>query len=140
MTTRTLTALFVDHSTAERAAERLRAIGIAEEALELHRASEGDVAPGNAPSGGLFGLVDLFMPDADRAGYGRGIEGGGTVLVALRVPEALVDEAVDILDEDAADVEKERDAEPERGGADLDRLTGEPTTARPRRVGVYRHD
>jgi hypothetical protein len=124
MTTRTLTALFIDHSTAEIAAERLRAVGIPEESIEMHRASEGDIPPGDVPSGGLFGLADLFVPDADRAGYASGVEGGGTLLVALRVPEALVDAAVEALEEDSAEVDTERDPEP----------SGE---AGRRRVGVW---
>lgn len=102
MGSRTLTALYNEASAAEVAMDRLRAIGLPEASLEVHPAGEGDVVPGNAPSAGLFGLRDLVAPQ-------RSAE-GGTVLVALHVPDALVSEAVDILNEDAIEVDKERDA------------------------------
>jgi hypothetical protein len=105
MATQTLTALYNDPATAETAMERLRAIGIPERSLEMHRAAEGDIAPGNAPSGGLFALGDLL----GNAGNADGIAAGGTVVMALHVPEALVAEAAGILDEDAIEVDKDRD-------------------------------
>ena len=89
MTTRTLTALFADHATAELAAERLRAAGVPEKSIEIRRADEGDVAPGNAPSGGLFAVGDLLRTEFDTPGITRGVEAGGTVLVAFGVPEDL---------------------------------------------------
>ena len=100
MPARTLTALYIDHATAERAVERLRAIGVPEESLELHRAEEGDVAPGNTPSGGLFALGDILQP-----GQTRGVAAGGTVVVAADVPERVTAEALAILKEEAAEVE-----------------------------------
>ena len=103
MASQTLTALYNDPVTAEAAIERLRAIGIPEASLEMHPATDGDIAPGNAPSGGLFGLGD----QADE----RGIAGAGTVVVALHVPDDLVTEAAGILDKDAIEVEKDRDSE-----------------------------
>jgi hypothetical protein len=110
MTTRTLTALYNDHATAERAVERLRAVGVPEGSIEMHRADEGDIAPGNAPSGGLFAAMsELFMPEAERHGYMRGIERGCTVVVASRVPEDLAAAALDVLDEEAAEVDEARD-------------------------------
>jgi hypothetical protein len=113
MTTRTLTALYNDHATAERAAERLRALGVPEGSIEMHRADEGDIAPGNAPSGGLFATMsELFMPDADRHGYLAGIERGCTVVVAFRVPDDLAARALDMLDAEAAEVDQTRDAGP----------------------------
>ena len=87
--------------------ERLRAIGIPEASLEMHPATDGDIAPGNAPSGGLFGLGDPLGNQADE----RGIAGAGTVVVALHVPDDLVTEAAGILDKDAIEVEKDRDSE-----------------------------
>jgi hypothetical protein len=99
---RTLTALYSDPATAEAAMERLRAIGLPESSMELHRTGEGDIVPGAAPTGGLFGLRDILAPD-------RAAE-GGAVLVALRVADELVSEAVDILEEEAVQVDRERDA------------------------------
>ena len=48
MTTHTLTALYSDHATAERAAERLRAIGVPEASLEIHPEAAGDMPAGGA--------------------------------------------------------------------------------------------
>ena len=107
MASQTLTALYNDPVTAEAAIERLRAIGIPEASLEMHPATDGDIAPGNAPSGGLFGLGDPLGNQADE----RGIAGAGTVVVALHVPDDLVTEAAGILDKDAIEVEKDRDSE-----------------------------
>ncbi len=106
MSTHTLTGLFSDHATAERAAERLRAIGIPEGSLEIHEAIAGDVSPGNAPGSGLFGVADPLLPGPETAGP----EVSGTVVVALRVPDELNSEAVSIMREDALEVETERDA------------------------------
>ena len=105
MTSQTLTALYNEPATAEVAIERLRAIGIPERSLEMHQATDGDIVPGNAPSGGLFTLGDILGSRADR----DGIAGTGTVVVALRVPGDLVAKAVGILQEDAIEVEKDRD-------------------------------
>jgi hypothetical protein len=99
---RTLTALYAEAGTAEVAMERLRAIGLAESLMELHRVGEGDIVPGAAPSGGLFGLRDLLAPDMAAE--------GGMVLLAHRVPEEMVSEAVRILEEDAVQVDKDREA------------------------------
>ncbi len=113
MTTRTLTALFADHATAELAAERLRAAGVPEKSIETRRADEGDIAPGNAPSGGLFAVGDLLRTEFDTPGITRGVEAGGTVLVAFGVPEDLHSEALRILREEATEVEDRRDPDPE---------------------------
>ena len=100
---RTLTALYRDPSTAETAMERLRALGVPEKSMELHTSGAGDIAPGNAVAGGLFGLRDLLAPE--RLGE------GGAVLVALHVPEELVSEATEILEENALEVDKDREPE-----------------------------
>jgi hypothetical protein len=105
MANQTLTALFNDPAAAEMAMERLRAIGIPERSLELHKATEGDVVPGNAPSGGLFAVGDLLNPGNDA----RGLEAGVTVVTALHVPDELVAEARAILEEDAIEVDRERE-------------------------------
>lgn len=106
MSTHTMTALFGEHTTAERATERLRAIGIPEDALELHQAAEGDVLPGNAAGGGLFGLRDplVALPES------LGMESNRTVVVASRIPDGLRSEARSILREDAIEVDDQRDS------------------------------
>ena len=105
MSTHTLTALFSDHASAERATERLRGIGIPEASLEIHQAAAGDILPGNAAGAGLFGVADPFLPPA-----GAGSDLPGTVVVAMRVSDELGSQAMAILREDAIDVEKQRDA------------------------------
>ena len=79
--TRILTALYADHAAAERAAERLRAIGVPDHHIEMHRSDEGDVVPGqHLTSGGLFGaLSGLLGAESDLRGYERGLGGGCTV-------------------------------------------------------------
>jgi hypothetical protein len=121
--TRALTALYPDHSTAERAAERLRAIGVPEHRLELHRAEEGDVPPGQQISrDGLFGaLGGLLVPESDLRGYERELAGGCTVLVASHVPDEAVREARAALDEDALEVDATLEGERERSRAYLAR-------------------
>ena len=154
---RILTALYPDHAAAERAAERLRAIGIPEQRIELHRSEEGDVVPGqHTTGGGLFGaLSNLLVPESDLRGYERGLGRGCTVLVASHVPDGRVRDARAALDEDALEVDDERDRggpDPEdeegaigtaggfgRATDDVDRLTGEPIgdPDRPRRSRAY---
>jgi hypothetical protein len=136
--TRTFTALYRDHVTAERALERLRAAGVPEGALIVRRASETDreLASGG---GGLFAaLGEFFMPEPDRHSYARGLERGGTVIVVTGIPAELGDTALDILDEDAVDIEATEEEDAGQTGAigtpggvgratgDVDRLTGEP--------------
>ena len=145
-----LTALYADPATAERAMERLRAIGVPQDGIEMHRAGEGDVVPGNAPSGGLFGLRGLLAP-SDLRGYELGVA-GGTVVVASHVPPDRVRAARQALDQDALEVDAEREAMPAeadegatgtaggfgRATGEVDRLTGEPIGEdRPQRSRLY---
>jgi hypothetical protein len=104
MASQTLTALYSDEARAETALERLRAIGLPERSLEMHHASDGDIEPGSAPSGGLFALGDILRNRGDE----HGIAGHGTVVMAFDVPEKLVSEAMHILKADAIEVEKRR--------------------------------
>ena len=104
MASQTLTALYSDEARAEIALERLRGIGLPERSLEMHHASDGDIEPGAAPSGGLFALGDILRNRGDE----HGIAATGTVVMAFDVPEGLVSEAIRILDTDAIEVEKAR--------------------------------
>ena len=75
---------------ADAAVERHRVIGAAEGSLEVHRPADSDIAPGNAPSGGLFGLADMLGPCAPHRRREQG----------CRRPErshALTEEAADVL-------------------------------------------
>ena len=145
--TRILTALYADHATAERAAERLRAIGVPEHHIEMHRSEEGDVVPGqHVTSGGLFGaLSGLLVPESDLRTYERGLAGGCTVVVASHVPSDRVRAARQALDEDALEVDTEREATPAeaddgfgRATGAAEHLTGEPIGEdRPQRSRLY---
>ena len=104
MASRTLTALYSDEARAEIALERLRGIGLPEHCLEIHHASDGDIEPGAAPSGGLFALGNILR----NRGNEHGIAATGTVLMAFDVPERLVSDAIRILDTDAIEIEKAR--------------------------------
>ena len=70
----------------------------------MHYASEGDIEPGNAPSGGLFALGDILRNRGDE----HGIASAGTVVMAFDVPDRLVSEAISILDTDAIEVDRHR--------------------------------
>jgi hypothetical protein len=103
MPTHTLTALFSDAATAERAAERLRAIGVSEDSLDLHPESAGDLPTGRV---GILDLVDPLLPRED----GGERADARTVLVASRVDGDLSSEARSILHEEAIEVDDEPDA------------------------------
>lgn len=105
----TLTALFPDEATGERAMERLRALGVPDEAMELHPASEGDMMPGQHPTG-LFGGSALLAPEAINAAPAR----SGVVVVATGVAGEIVSEARRALAQEAIEV----DATPEPGAAE----------------------
>jgi hypothetical protein len=153
--THTLTALYPDHAAAERAAERLRGVGVPEKRIELHRSDEGDVRPGQHPVGdGLFGaLSSLLVPEEDLRAYERGLGRGRTVLVASHVPGDRLREAEDALDEGALELDEEAEwTSPEdeegaigsaggfgRATGEVDRLTGETigTGERTRRTRSY---
>ena len=105
MTTRTITALFDSVADAERAADRLTAVGIDRNTVSIVRQDATAVAPETAErreEGGFFNaLADLFMPDEDRYTYAEGIRRGGALLTAS-VDDALADEAIRILDDAGA--------------------------------------
>ena len=130
-----LTALYADHAAAERAAERLRAAGVPEHHIELHRSAEGDVGPGAsiAAGDGLFGaLSTLLVPESDLHAYERGLGRGGTVLIARHVPHDRVSDAAAALEEDALEIDDERDAGRTRTKAPSARLAasgGRPATS-----------
>jgi hypothetical protein len=151
--TQTLVALYEADAAAERAAGRLVEAGVPGGAIERKRASEAEVeARKHDRSKLMAALFALEMPDRDRQSYERGMDRGGTLLVAHDVPADLRERALDIMDEDALDVEVEtREEGPDHEGAvgtmggsglamgDRDRLTGrrlgaaDPPDAGPRK-------
>jgi hypothetical protein len=137
--TRTITALFADRATAERAVERLHAAGVPEACIEIHRADDGGLYPRDTASRGLFAAEELVAPDENAEATMR----GRTTVVTTGVPAELAGEARRVLAEEALDVESDRDgteaaegAEGSLGGSgratqEVDRLTGQPTGAAP---------
>jgi hypothetical protein len=136
--TRTITALFADRSTAERAVERLHAAGVPEACIEIHPADDGGLYPRDTASRGLFAAEELVAPDENAEATMR----GRTTVLATGVPEELAGEARRLLAEDALDVESDRETEAARGAEgslggggratqEVDRLTGQPTGAAP---------
>lgn len=105
----TLTALYPEEVAAERAMERLRALGVPEETMELHPTAEGDILPGEQPTG-LFALGSLLSGGTD------GPAKPGVVLVATGVPGELVSDARSVLEAEATEVE----ATPESSTAEAD--------------------
>lgn len=100
----TLSALFPDEASGERAMERLRALGVPEESMELHPTNEGGVTPEGQVTvpfglGGL--LAPAMLPETPRPAT--------VVVVATGVPGELVTEARRILDAEASEVEESAD-------------------------------
>jgi hypothetical protein len=131
----TLSALYSDASAAERAAERLCAAGVPEGSIEFRR----EVVSRDEGDRFLGGIEEFLMPAADLDALNSGIERGGTVIVVHDTPPDLSGTALDILDEEAVDLdqtlERTSDYDPQGaigtpGGAGratqtYDRLTGQ---------------
>ena len=140
--TSTLTALFADRSTAERAVERLHAAGVPESCVEMRQAEAGDFVSQATASRGLFSLEQLVAPnDAAAEAMHRRV-----VVVASGVPGDRSGEARRILADEALDLHTDGETERAVGGdegaigslggegratQDVDRLTGQPTGAAP---------
>jgi hypothetical protein len=136
----TLVALYEEHAAAERAVARLEEAGVPHGAIRTERASEARVnAEKNKRSKLMAALFALEMPERDLQSYERGLDRGGTLLVVRDVPDGLRERALDIMDDDALDLEVESQGGPDHGGAigtmggygvamgDRDRLTGRRT-------------
>jgi hypothetical protein len=126
-TTRTyaVTALFRDRESAEGTLTDLTALGIPRESIDIHReervagSAEERASPG-APNRFLAGLYDFLMPELDRSYYKTGMERGETVLVVRRVPEAMEQRVVAILEREAGRVEDETPDGKEGDGKESD--------------------
>jgi uncharacterized protein (TIGR02271 family) len=111
----TITALFESRNEAERARERLFALGVEAGEVDItDNASAGDVSAkgraardgtGSHGKGFLGALKDLFLPHDDRETYEEGLR-RGHALLAVRADDDLADEIVDELEDcDAIDVD-----------------------------------
>jgi len=100
----TLSALFPDEATAERAMERLRALGVPEDTMELHPMREGSLPGGT----GVLGLGGLLTPAAnDHAPRPEKV-----LVIATGVPGELVTEARRVLGAEGSEVEAVADPAP----------------------------
>lgn len=97
----TLTALYRERASAERAVERLHALGVPEHRISLQPGDGGDVLPGETMvAGGLLGsLQSLMEPESDAPAP------SSTVLVANHVPAEQVASARAALAEEAVEVD-----------------------------------
>ena len=117
-TTHTLTALYREPAAAERAVERLRAIGVPEHHIEHFPDASGDVRPGeHIVEGGLLGsLSNLLTPERDLHHPAT----TSAVLIASHVPADQLDAARTALREEAIELD---DNGP-------DKVTGRPQDAK----------
>jgi osmotically-inducible protein OsmY len=96
---RTVAALFDTPGAANRAADHLAGLGIADVAVAAAEggAAGGVSAPGPGGGGGIWeALAGVLMPEEDRHAYAEGVRRGGVLLTAT-VGEAMADEAVRVL-------------------------------------------
>jgi len=108
---RTVTAMYDTRGAAETARDGLVSLGISSSAVSI-RGSESSSSSSTTTSSGTEDrgfwaeLKDLFVPDEDRATYAEGLKRGGYLLSA-RVPEGMVDEALDVLERsDPVDIDE----------------------------------
>jgi uncharacterized protein (TIGR02271 family) len=110
MADRTLTAMYDTRGAAESARDDLVALGISAGNVAI-RGTESGSSTGSTSStaedkGFLDNLADFFFPDEDQHTYAEGIRRGGYLLSA-RVPDALEDQAGDVLERyDPVDVDE----------------------------------
>jgi hypothetical protein len=158
----TITALYRDRDTAQRRVQELEAAGVERSRIDLRsEQTEGgspeERASAGAPDRTTGAVFDFLLPELDRRFYATGLQSGGTMVILRGVPAELEARAVEILDQDAEDMNREGgtepgedDAEPEEGivtqaGSDagsatgaFDRLTGERIGGSKRRPRIYR--
>lgn len=103
-TGRTLSAMFDSRQEADRAAAALREIGATDVVLHgEENPGYGEVRHAEPESRGFFeALGDFFFPDDDRAAYAEGLSRGGYLVTATNVPEHLVAQSMEILDQEGS--------------------------------------
>ncbi|MDO5657083.1 MAG: YsnF/AvaK domain-containing protein [Paracoccus sp. (in: a-proteobacteria)] len=101
----TLSAMFDNRADADRAAARLREIGVTDVALHGEENAGYDATTRRDPAeerGFFDSLADFFFPEDDRATYAEGLNRGGYLVTARNVPEARMDEVTNILDSEGS--------------------------------------
>ncbi|MBY3192651.1 YsnF/AvaK domain-containing protein [Rhizobium laguerreae] len=109
-----LSAFFDSRSDAERAVERLKEAGVANDAIRFLPGYEANGDAGAVASDDRSGfwakLEDWFFPDEDRATYAEGLRRGG-FLVSVQVDDATYETAHDILDDEGSiDIDERADS------------------------------
>jgi stress response protein YsnF len=97
---RTVTAMYDTRGAAETARDGLVSLGISSGDISIRGAEGGSTSAsstGTEDRGFWAELKDLFVPDEDRHTYAEGMRRGGCLLTA-RVPEGMVDEALEVLE------------------------------------------
>ncbi|MCE6960796.1 hypothetical protein LAZ40_17355 [Cereibacter sphaeroides] len=105
----TLTAFFDRREDADRASDRLVALGLPRGRVTVMAGRE--TASGPEPGGPSLSdaALDYFLPESDRHGYAEGLSRGGRLVVARNVPRELHDSAVAALEEEGAvDIDERR--------------------------------
>ena len=121
MADRTLTAMYDTRGAAESARDDLVALGISAGNVAI-RGTESGSSTGSTSStaedkGFLDNLADFFFPEEDQHTYAEGIRRGGYLLSA-RVPDALEDQAADVLERyDPVDVDERAESWRQSGWA-----------------------
>jgi uncharacterized protein (TIGR02271 family) len=108
--------MYDTRGAAETARDRLVALGVSSGDIVIH-GSEGGSAPTSTTTEdrGFWGsLADLFVPEEDRHTYAEGVRRGGYLLSA-RIPAAMEEPALDVLERSGA-VDLDEQAESWRQG------------------------
>lgn len=109
---RHLTALFDTREAAEAAADRLRALGISDARIRVTGGEEVSSRAATHRTGGFWeSISDFFFPDDDRETYAEGLRRGGYLVSVSEIPEAQLDAAIDILDDEGSVDLEERSAD-----------------------------
>ena len=110
-TRRIIMAFFDNRSAADRATEKLAALGIPRDQIRLVPGRESTQPEGQQHIKGFWeSLADLFMPDEDRYTYAEGLRRGG-YLVSATVSTDKYDQALAVLDDEGTIDMDERAAE-----------------------------
>jgi stress response protein YsnF len=121
MADRTLTAMYDTRGAAESARDDLVALGISAGNVTIRGTESGSSTSSTSSTtedkGFLDNLADFFFPEEDQQTYAEGIRRGGYLLSA-RVPDALEDQAADVLERyDPVDVDERAESWRQSGWA-----------------------
>ncbi|SNR48388.1 DUF2382 domain-containing protein [Paracoccus sediminis] len=108
-----VSAMFDDRADAQRAVDRLVAIGIAQDRIRMvegNASTDGTVAADDQEKGFWASLEDFFFPDEDRYTYAHGLSRGGYLVTVTGIDSGRYDEVLDVLDDEGTVDLDEREA------------------------------